>query len=106
MRVVIAEDLALLREGIASLLKDAPNGPLADADGAPIGRYARKGVPAAILEYDARQSLDLATFASAEAQAAAIAPPVTANVAATGASSSTSPPTAGLMMPDTSRKLE
>ena len=41
--------------------------------GQPSGRYREKGVPAAILEYTARHDLHLATYAGAEAQAAAIA---------------------------------
>ena len=41
--------------------------------GTPSGRYRDKGVPAAILEYTARHDLHLATYAGAEAQAAAIA---------------------------------
>ena len=49
------------------------NGPLTDAAGRPVGRYAEAGIAGAILDYCARQDLDLARFASAEAQAAAIA---------------------------------
>ena len=39
----------------------------------PTERYAARGVPLAILEYDALQDLGLATYACAEAQAAALA---------------------------------
>jgi dGTPase len=42
-------------------------------DGKPLARYAERGVPGAILEYDARHDLMLWSHASAEAQAAAIA---------------------------------
>ncbi len=49
------------------------NGPLTDAGARPIGRYAEKGVSDAILAYCKLQDLDLGRFASAEAQAGAIA---------------------------------
>ena len=49
------------------------NGPLIDREDRPIGRHAERGVSAAILAYCGRQDLDLARFASAEAQAGAIA---------------------------------
>jgi dGTPase len=49
------------------------NGPLLDAERRPTARYAARGVPQAILDYDAGHDLWLATWPSAEAQAAAIA---------------------------------
>jgi dGTPase len=49
------------------------NGPLLEAEGRPTARHAAGGVPLAILEYDAQHDLRLSTFASAEAQAAALA---------------------------------
>ena len=49
------------------------NGPLTDRAGHPIGRYAKTGVSAGILDYCRLQDLDLWRFASAEAQAGAIA---------------------------------
>jgi dGTPase len=49
------------------------NGPLLNEDGRPTARYAARGVPQAILDYDAGHDLWLATWPSAEAQAAAIA---------------------------------
>jgi dGTPase len=49
------------------------NGPLTDAAGKPVGRYRTHGVPGAILDYCRVQDLALASHASAEAQAAAIA---------------------------------
>jgi dGTPase len=49
------------------------NGPLTDAAGRPAGRYAATGVAGAILDYCGLQDLDLARYASAEAQAGAIA---------------------------------
>lgn len=55
------------------------NGPLLDAQGQPTARHARSGVHAAILAYDARHPLGLATHASAEAQAAALADDIAYN---------------------------
>jgi dGTPase len=71
------DGLNLVWETLEGLVKH--NGPLLGRDGRPIGRYALRGVPAAILEYDARQSLELATYASLEAQAAAIADDIAYN---------------------------
>ncbi len=65
------DGLNLTWETLEGLVKH--NGPLVDAGGRAFGRYAAKGVPGAILEYNARQDLALDTHASAEAQAAAIA---------------------------------
>jgi dGTPase len=64
------DGLNLTWETLEGLVKH--NGPLLGPDGRPTARYAA-GVPLAILEYDARHSLELSTFASAEAQAAALA---------------------------------
>ena len=63
--------LNLTQPTLAGLVKH--NGPLLDAAGAPTERYRARGVPAAILRYNERQSLDLSLHASLEAQAAAIA---------------------------------
>jgi dGTPase len=65
------DGLNLTWETLEGLAKH--NGPLVDAQGRAIGRYAAQGVPAAILAYTRIQDLELATFASAEAQAAALA---------------------------------
>ena len=65
------DGLNLTWETLEGLVKH--NGPLTDRAGAGVGRYASSGVPAAILAYDKIQDLELCTFASAEAQAAAIA---------------------------------
>ena len=65
------DGLNLTQPTLAGLVKH--NGPLLDSSGAPAKRYRARGVPASILLYDARQSLDLASHASLEAQAAAIA---------------------------------
>jgi dGTPase len=49
------------------------NGPLTDRAGTPVGRYAERGVAAAILDYCRMQDLELWRHASGEAQAGAIA---------------------------------
>ena len=49
------------------------NGPLTDFEGRPVGRYQAHGVPQVILDYSAQEELALWSYASAEAQAAAIA---------------------------------
>src|SRR6201988_2588352 len=49
------------------------NGPLTVRDGSPIGHYRERGLPQAIRLYGASQDLELWSFASAEAQIAAIA---------------------------------
>ncbi len=66
------DGLNLTDTTIAGLVKH--NGPLVDAGGLPTERYRARGVPAAVLAYDRRQQkLDLALYASLEAQAAALA---------------------------------
>ena len=65
------DGLNLTWEALEGLVKH--NGPLLEPSGAPTAKYAKTGVPGAILEYDARQCLELSTHASAEAQAAALA---------------------------------
>ncbi len=70
-RYAAFDGLNLTQPTLAGLVKH--NGPLLDASGSPTERYSARGVPASILRYDKRQSLDLARHASLEAQAAAIA---------------------------------
>jgi dGTPase len=65
------DGLNLTQTTLMGLVKH--NGPLLDADGRPSARYRERGVPTAIRAYDRRRSLDLATHASLEAQAAALA---------------------------------
>jgi len=65
------DGLNLAWETLEGLVKH--NGPLTDADRNPVGRYAGKGLPAALTAYPDIYALDLHTFASAEAQSAAIA---------------------------------
>jgi len=65
------DGLNLTWETLEGLVKH--NGPLTDRAGNAIGRYAERGVPAPILAYSHIQDLELWSFASAEAQVAAIA---------------------------------
>ncbi|MGO4388586.1 deoxyguanosinetriphosphate triphosphohydrolase [Microvirga sp. 2YAF29] len=65
------DGLNLAWETLEGLVKH--NGPLLDANGQPTMRYTARGVPLAIMEYNALQDLELATYAGGEAQAAAIA---------------------------------
>jgi dGTPase len=65
------DGLNLTWETLEGLVKH--NGPLTDRDGRALARYAERGVPAAILAYDKIQDLELGSFASAEAQVAAVA---------------------------------
>jgi dGTPase len=71
------DGLNLCQETLEGLVKH--NGPLIDLDGQPRERYRDRGVPAAILDYDRRHPLELHTFASLEAQAAAIADDIAYN---------------------------
>jgi len=65
------DGLNLTWETLEGLVKH--NGPLMTRDGKPTARYAERGVPAPILAYSRIQDLELWCYASAEAQAAAIA---------------------------------
>ena len=65
------DGLNLTWETLEGLVKH--NGPLTDRAGRAVGRYAAHGVPAPILAYSRIQDLELWSYASAEAQAAAIA---------------------------------
>ena len=71
------DGLNLVGETLEGLVKH--NGPLVDGAGRSIGPYAARGLPEAILAHDARQNLDLALYASLEAQAAAIADDIAYN---------------------------
>ncbi len=64
------DGLNLTWETLEGLVKH--NGPLTDRAGAPAARYAGRGLPRAIADYNLVQNLELWTYPSAEAQAAAI----------------------------------
>jgi dGTPase len=65
------EGLNLTWEALEGIVKH--NGPLIARDGAPLGRYRERGIPYAISDYMATRDLELWSFASLEAQVAAIA---------------------------------
>ncbi|MGH6990564.1 MAG: deoxyguanosinetriphosphate triphosphohydrolase [Stellaceae bacterium] len=65
------DGLNLTWETLEGLTKH--NGPLTDRAGHAIGRYAARGVPEAIAAYSRIQDLELWSYASAEAQVAALA---------------------------------
>ena len=69
-RYAAFDGLNLTWETLEGLVKH--NGPLTDRAGAAVGRYAGRGVPAAILDYAKIQDLELWSYAGAEAQAAAL----------------------------------
>jgi len=69
-RYAAFDGLNLSWETLEGLVKH--NGPLVNRDGAPVGRYARHGLPAPIIAYSKIQDLELWTYASAEAQVAAL----------------------------------
>jgi len=62
--------LNLSWETVEGLVKH--NGPLVDRAGAAVGRYARQGAPVPIIAYSKIQDLELWTYASSEAQVAAL----------------------------------
>jgi dGTPase len=70
-RYAAFDGLNLTWETLEGLVKH--NGPLMTRGGQPTARYAERGVPAPILAYTKLQDLELWSFASAEAQVAAIA---------------------------------
>ncbi|MGP9810813.1 deoxyguanosinetriphosphate triphosphohydrolase [Rhodopseudomonas sp. NSM] len=65
------DGLNLTWETLEGIVKH--NGPLTDRAGAPLRRYAERGVPIGIVEFSQRFDLELWSFASLEAQVAAIA---------------------------------
>src|SRR5205807_2241236 len=65
------DGLNLTWESLEGIVKH--NGPLTDRSGVPIGRYRDRGVPVGIADYVKIYDLELWSFASLEAQVAAIA---------------------------------
>src|SRR5450432_4221769 len=65
------DGLNLTWETLEGIVKH--NGPLSERSGAPVGRYREHGIPAGISEYNRTHDLELWSFASLEAQVAAIA---------------------------------
>ena len=71
------DGLNLTWETLEGILKH--NGPLTNPDGSPYGKYAREGLPAGLDDIPAPADLRLSSFASLEAQAAAIADDIAYN---------------------------
>jgi len=71
------DGLNLTWETLEGLVKH--NGPLVNREGDPVGRYREHGLPEAIVEYAAVHDLELHSYASAEAQVAAIADDIAYN---------------------------
>ena len=65
------DGLNLTWESLEGIVKH--NGPLMTRDGSPLGRYRERGVPVGISDFDRSYDLELSTFASLEAQVAAVA---------------------------------
>jgi dGTPase len=65
------DGLNLTWESLEGIVKH--NGPLTDRDGAPLERYRERGIPVGISDYMKTFDLELWSFASLEAQSAAIA---------------------------------
>jgi dGTPase len=65
------DGLNLSWESLEGIVKH--NGPLTERNGVAAGRYRGRGIPAGIAEYNTRYDLELWSFASLEAQVAAIA---------------------------------
>ena len=71
------DGLNLTWETLEGLVKH--NGPLIDTEGHALGHYREIGLPAAIIEYTEAHDLWLASYASAEAQVAALADDIAYN---------------------------
>src|SRR5438270_7705056 len=65
------DGLNLTWESLEGIVKH--NGPLTDRSGAPVGHYRERGIPVGIADYIKTYDLELWSFASLEAQVAAIA---------------------------------
>jgi dGTPase len=76
-RYAAFDGLNLTWETLEGLVKH--NGPLVDREGDPVGRYREHGLPEAIVDYAAGHDLELHSFASAEAQVAAISDDIAYN---------------------------
>lgn len=71
------DGLNLSWEAVEGIVKH--NGPLTDADGTPLGRYAETGAPPSIVSYNRTVDLQLHLHAGVEAQAAALADDIAYN---------------------------
>ena len=71
------DGLNLTWETLEGLVKH--NGPLVDANAVPIGLYAERGLPTVLTQFAHAGALELSTYASAEAQVAAISDDIAYN---------------------------
>lgn len=71
------DGLNLTWESLEGIVKH--NGPLIDGAGDPVERYREQGIPIGIASYSALHDLELATYASLEAQVAAISDDIAYN---------------------------
>jgi dGTPase len=71
------DGLNLTWESLEGIVKH--NGPLTGSNGTPVGRYRDRGIPCAISDYIGTYDLELWSFASLEAQVAAIADDIAYN---------------------------
>jgi len=71
------DGLNLTWESLEGIVKH--NGPLMGRDGSPLGPYAAQGLPVGISSYNAVHDLELASYASLEAQVAAISDDIAYN---------------------------
>jgi dGTPase len=76
-RYALFDGLNLTWETLEGLVKH--NGPLIDRQGHALGHYRERGLPEAIIDYAEVHDLELASFASAEAQVAALADDIAYN---------------------------
>ncbi|MBY0383192.1 MAG: deoxyguanosinetriphosphate triphosphohydrolase [Xanthobacteraceae bacterium] len=76
-RYPLFDGLNLTWESLEGIVKH--NGPLTDAEGRPVRAYAERGIPAGIADYCEKHDLELSTFASLEAQVAAISDDIAYN---------------------------
>ena len=76
-RYAAFDGLNLTWETLEGLVKH--NGPLVDAEGHALGHYQETGLPAAIIEYAEVHDLKLSSYASAEAQVAAVSDDIAYN---------------------------
>ncbi|ACI93387.1 dGTP triphosphohydrolase [Afipia carboxidovorans OM5] len=71
------DGLNLTWESLEGIVKH--NGPLLGRDGRPLGRYAEQGLPVGITSYNGVHDLELGSYASLEAQVAAISDDIAYN---------------------------
>lgn len=76
-RYAAFDGLNLTWETLEGLVKH--NGPLVNREGDPVGRYRDNGLPEAIVDYAAGHDLELHSYASAEAQVAALSDDIAYN---------------------------